>query len=285
MVRRVFINGLLQGLFQGLAWALLAGFFGLALVPLVLMILASLLPEITGPGSLSALFAPQHWQLGAYAQIFRQLPVATYALNSVLVSVVTTAGYTLFAAMAGYALARLPVRYKSLWFWLILLTLMIPPQVNIVPLFLLMAKAGLINSIWALIIPGLFGAFGVFLMRQWFSDFPVSLQESAALDGCSASQTFWKIALPTARPVLVSLALWIFMATWNAFLWPLVATHADAARTLPVGLAALKASFRDGMDWPVLLAAATITVLPVLMLAIIGQKAWLSATLAGGVKE
>jgi len=261
--------------------ALLWLWAGFAVVPLILMAVVSFWQNA------QTIFlshdGPQ-WSLDAYLTLFESIPVAGYALNSLMVATLTTMGYTIFAAMAGYALAQLKLPAKSLWFALILMTLMIPPQVNLIPLFLLMSKLGWLNSLWALIFPGLFGAYGVFLMRQWFLSFPPTLKEAAALDGCTPWRTFWQVALPTAQPALTSLALYVFIATWNSFIWPLVATHTESTRTLPVGLAALKASFRDGIDWPLMLAAATCTFLPVLLLTIIGQRAWLRATLAGSIK-
>ncbi len=262
---------------------LILGFWGLVtLAPLIAMVVVSFWQN---PHEAFLNHAKPQWSFTAYTQLFLQIPVMVYGLNSLIVASATTLGYTLFAAMAGYALAQLQIAGKSLWLGLILMTLMIPPQVNLVPLFLLMAKLGWLNSLWALILPGLFGAYGVFMMRQWFLSFPVALKESAALDGCSHWRTFWLIALPTARPALTSLALYVFIATWNSFIWPLVATHTEGIRTLPIGLAALKASFRDGIDWPLMLAAATCTLLPVLLITLFGQRAWLQATLGGSLKE
>jgi multiple sugar transport system permease protein len=266
------------------AWVVLALVSALFLVPFWLMLSLSLQP-------LASLLNGQ-WQWWPnwldwrnYARLFETVPMATYGLNSLLVTLTTTVCHVLVAAMAGYAFARLPFRGKTLLFLGCLLTMMIPPQVNLVPLFLLMKQLHAIDSLWALILPGVFGAFGVFLLRQWFLGFPTALEDAACLDGCSPWQTFWHVALPTAKPALATLAVFVFIATWNSFLWPLIVIQSDALRTLPVGIAALKGSFRDVMDWPVLLAAATVSVTPVLVVFAVAQRAFVQGIMSGGVKE
>ena len=224
-----------------------------------------------------------NWQ--NYQQLFQTVPMLQYGINSALVTVTITICHVLIAAMAGYAFARLSFPLKTPLFLGCLLTMMIPPQVNLVPLFLLMKQIHAIDTLWALILPGIFGAFGVFLLRQWFLGFPSALEDAACLDGCSPWQTFWHIALPTAKPALATLAVFIFIASWNSFLWPLIVIQSDNLRTLPVGIAALKGSYRDVMDWPVLLAAATVSIIPVLMVFAIAQRAFVQGILSGGVKE
>jgi multiple sugar transport system permease protein len=227
------------------------------------------------------------WPLSGanYQQLFNQLPMVRYLANSSLVAMATTVGHVIVASMAGYAFARLRFAGREALFFAVLLTLMIPPQVNLVPLFLLMKQLGWVDTYWALIVPGWFGGFGVFLFRQWFTGFPPELEEAARLDGCSPWQVFTLIALPLAVPVVVTLALFVFIATWNSFTWPLVVTFSDEVRTLPLGLAALKDSFREAINWPLLMSAATTATLPVAGLFLLGQRAFLDGILAGGVKE
>ncbi|MFQ8625607.1 MAG: carbohydrate ABC transporter permease [Candidatus Gastranaerophilaceae bacterium] len=164
--------------------------------------------------------------------------------NSLIVASVTTVGQVIFAALAGYAFARMKFRYKNALFLIILITMLIPPQVNIIPLFFLMRELHLIDTYQALILPALFGGFGVFLMRQYFLGLPKDLEESAKIDGCNLFQTFFKIALPLALPTVATLAIFTFVTTWNSFMWPLIVTNSEAMRTLPVGLAIYKGSFR-----------------------------------------
>jgi multiple sugar transport system permease protein len=220
-----------------------------------------------------------------YATLFRELPLGQYFWNSVFVTVVTTVIHVLLCAMAGYAFSRMRFPGREPLFLLVLITLMVPPQVNIVPLFFLMKQLHWVNTYWALIVPGLFGGFGVFLLRQWFNALPKELEEAALLDGCSPWQTFWKIALPLAGPALAALSIFVFIGAWNSFLWPLVVTHSDELRTLPVGLAALKESFRETTNWPLLMGASTLSVLPVVIVFMLGQKQFMAGVMSGSSKE
>jgi multiple sugar transport system permease protein len=224
-----------------------------------------------------------HWE--NYGRLVQQAPLGLYFWNSLLVSTCTTIGYVFTAAMAGYAFSRMRFPYKNTLFFVFLITMMVPPQVNIVPLFFLMKSFHWLDTYWALIVPGLFGAFGVFMLRQWFNGLPKELEEAARIDGCNPWQVFWQIALPLATPALAALAIFIFIGTWNSFMWPLIVTNSDSLRTLPVGIATLKGSFRDTTDWTVLMAAATLSILPVVLVFLIGQKQFMKGMLAGSVKE
>ncbi|MBX2861779.1 MAG: carbohydrate ABC transporter permease [Vampirovibrio sp.] len=226
---------------------------------------------------------PLHFE--NYARLFDQIAMGTYFWNSVLVSALTTAGHVLFCAMAGYAFSRMQFPYKNAVFFIFLMTLMVPPQVNIVPLYFLMKLFGWVDRYEALIMPGLFGAFGVFLFRQWFNGFPKELEEAARMDGCNPLQTFWRVALPLATPAMAALAIFVFIGSWNSFMWPLIVTHSDNLRTLPVGISALKESFRDVTDWTLLMAASTVSILPVIGVFLLGQRYFIQGILMGGVKE
>lgn len=226
---------------------------------------------------------PLHWE--NYGRLFEQVPIGRYFLNSVIVSVTTTGIHVILCAMAAYGFARLHFPHKNKIFFLFLMTLMIPPYVNIVPLFFLMKTFHWIDTFWALIVPGLFGAFGVFLLRQWFQGLPKELEDAARIDGCNPWQIFWRIALPLAAPALSALAIFVFITSWNSFMWPLIITNSESMRTLPVGIAALKSSFRDTTDWTVLMAAGTLAILPVVIVFLIGQKQFMRGLFTGGVKE
>ena len=180
-----------------------------------------------------------------YISVFKSIPVAKYFFNSLFVAVLTTIGQVIFSSMAGYAFARMKFRGSDYLFFLILVTIMIPPQVNIIPLFFIMRELNLIDSYSALIIPGLFGGCGVFMFRQFFMGFPKDLEEASRIDGCTAFETFYKIALPLALPTVVTLSIFTFISSWNSFMWPLIVTNSEAMRTLPLGLAVFKGSFRE----------------------------------------
>ena len=143
----------------------------------------------------------------------------------------------------------------------------------------------LVNTYGALIIPALFGGFGVFMMRQFFLGVPKELEESSLLDGCNIFQAFFKICLPLAMPALVTLAIFTFVANWNSFMWPLIVTNDEAMRTLPVGFAIFKGSFREITLWGELLACAVICVIPVIFVFLLGRKYFINDLVKGAIKE
>ncbi|MBS5801994.1 MAG: carbohydrate ABC transporter permease [Brachyspira sp.] len=220
-----------------------------------------------------------------YKNVFTQIPLSRYFLNSLIVAFVTTAGQVIFAALAGYAFARFNFKFKNLLFLIILITMLVPPQVNIIPLFFLMRELHLIDTYSALILPGLFGGFGIFLMRQYFLGFPKDLEEAAKIDGCNLFETFFKIALPLALPTVATLAMFTFVTTWNSFMWPLIVTNSESMRTLPVGLAIFKGSFREITLWGELLACSVICTIPVIGVFLAGKKYFINDIMQGGVKE
>jgi multiple sugar transport system permease protein len=272
------------GFGYGLTLLVLALGAGVMLLPFWVMGMTSLLSPAQTYQYPPVLFPwPMHWE--TYSRLFEQVPMLRYTLNSLLVAVVTTGAHVLLCAMAAYAFSRMHFPHKDRIFFLFLMTLMIPPYVNIVPLFFLMKTFHWIDTYWALIVPGVFGAFGVFLMRQWFNGLPRELEDAARIDGCNPWQIFWRIALPLSVPALAALAVFVFINTWNSFMWPLIITHSDEMRTLPVGIAALKSSFRDTTDWTVLMAASTLSIVPVILVFLLGQRQFMKGLLMGGVKE
>ena len=220
-----------------------------------------------------------------YREVFTKLPLARYFFNSLIVAVLTTLGQVVFASMAGYAFARLKFYGRDVLFLVVLITMLIPPQVNIIPLFFLMRELHLIDTYSALILPGLFGGFGIFLMRQYFLGFPKDLEESAKMDGCNIFTTFFKIVLPLALPTVVTLALFTFVTTWNSFIWPLIVTNSEGVRTLPVALAVFKGSFREITLWGELLACSAICAVPVIIVFLFGKRYFINDIMQGGVKE
>ena len=220
-----------------------------------------------------------------YINVFGQIPLSRYFMNSLIVAVITTFGQVIIASMAGYAFARLNFKGRDFLFLIILITMLIPPQVNIIPLFFLMRELHLIDTYQALILPGLFGGLGVFMLRQYFLSMPKDLEESARIDGCNFFETFFKIALPLALPAVATLGIFTFVSTWNSFMWPLIVTNSEGMRTLPVGLAIFKGSFREITLWGELLACSVICTLPVIGVFLLGKKYFINDILQGGVKE
>ena len=220
-----------------------------------------------------------------YKNVFSQIPLSQYFFNSLLVAVITTVGQVIFAAMAGYGFARLKFRGSDFLFLIVLITMLVPPQVNIIPLFFLMRELHLIDTYSALILPGMFGGFGIFLMRQYFLNYPKDLEEAAKMDGCNVFQNFFKIAMPLAIPTIVTLAIFTFVTTWNSFMWPLIVTNSESMRTLPVGLAIFKGSFREITLWGDLLACSVICTIPVILVFLFGKKYFINDIMQGGIKE
>lgn len=233
----------------------------------------------------SGVFFHTNLTLENFRHVFKELPITRYFANSIIVALLTTLGQVIISALAGYAFARLNFKYKNFWFFVILVTMMVPPQVNIIPLFFLMRELHLVNTFPALILPGLFGGFGVFLMRQYFLLLPKDLEEAAKIDGCNIFQTFFKIGLPLALPAVVTLTIFTFVTTWNSFMWPLIITNSESMRTLPVGLAIFKGNFREITMWGDLLACSVICTIPVIAIFFLGKKYFLSDLLSGAIKE
>lgn len=223
--------------------------------------------------------------LDNYKNVFQEISLSRYFFNSLVVAVITTIGQVLFASLAGYAFARMKFPFKNAIFLIVLITMLVPPQVNIIPLFFLMREMHLIDTYQALILPGLFGGFGIFMMRQYFLGLPKDLEESAKIDGCNLFQMFFKIALPLALPTVATLALFTFVTTWNSFMWPLIVTNSEGMRTLPVGLAIFKGSFREITLWGELLACSVICTIPVIIVFLLGKRYFINDILQGGVKE
>ena len=228
---------------------------------------------------------PKPFIINNYTDTISNIPIMQYFFNSLFVSVLTTIGQVIVAAMAGFAFAKMNFKFKELFFLIILATMMIPPQVNIVPLFYIMKELHWIDTFQALIIPGLFGGFGIFLMRQWFKTMPDALLEAAKIDGCNWFQTFYKIALPLALPAIATLAIFTFITSWNSFMWPLIVTNSESMRTLPVALAAFKGSYRETIIWGELMACSVISVIPVIAVFLLGKKYFINDLLAGSLKD
>ena len=268
-------------------WRLVLG-AALICIPMLLPFWVMLVTALMSSRSITTAqppLLPQEWHWENFTRLFDTVPMGRYILNSLFVSGITTVVHVLFCAMAAFAFARLPMPRKNLIFFVFLITMMIPPQINIVPLFFLMKWFGWLNTYYALIVPGLFGAFGVFMLRQWFNTIPRDLEDAARLDGCSPWQIFWNVFLPLSTPALAALSIFVFITSWNSFMWPLISTYSESMRTLPVGLAALKAGFTDNTDWPLLMAASAISILPVLAVFLIGQKQFMRGLLSGSLKE
>lgn len=225
---------------------------------------------------------PANPTLDNYARVISAVPMGQFLINSVFVSVTSTVLMVLNCAMAGYAFARIKFPGREVIFYVYLATLMIPQQVTLVPLFALMTWLGWGNSYQALILPASFGAFGTFLLRQFFLRLPREVEEAAFIDGAGYIRIFFSIGLQLARPALATLAVFAFMASWNSFLWPLIITSNQSMMTLPLGLSFLNG--RYATDWNVLMAGAVIGTLPILAVYVFAQKYIIQGLATTGLK-
>ena len=220
--------------------------------------------------------------LDNYAKVFDSAPVGQFLFNSIFVSVTSTALMVLFCAMSGYAFARIQFKGREALFYAYLATLMIPQQVTLTPLFVIMNLLGWANTYQALILPSSFGAFGTFLLRQFFLRLPKEIEEAAFMDGAGYVRIFFTIAIHLARPALATLAVFAFMASWNSFLWPLIITSDQSMMTLPLGLSFLQG--RWSTDWNVLMAGTVIGTLPIIALYVFAQKYIIQSLAHTGLK-
>ena len=218
-----------------------------------------------------------------YADVLISGSFGRYFFNSTLIALMITIGNIIFCTLVGYAFARKDFPLKRLLFFLILASIMIPPQVLIVPIFIMMKNIRWLNTYWALIIPNLVQPFGIFLMKQYISRLPVSLEDQARVDGATEMQILLRIIFPLSRPALAIVGINTFMGAWNTFLFPFILTNTPGMRTLPVGLAL----FRDiqGADWVHLMAASSITALPVIIVFLGFQKHIIAGLTTGLVKR
>ncbi|MDQ4214999.1 carbohydrate ABC transporter permease [Microbacterium capsulatum] len=203
-------------------------------------------------------------------------------LNSVLVAVVYTVFSSIVSIMCGYGLATYRFRGRGILLGAILVTMMIPMQVLLVPLFQMMANAGWIDSYQALIVPFLANAFGIFLMRQGFLDFPVTLIEAARIDGANELRTFYRIVLPVARPQIAALIIYTFISQWNAFIWPLLMLNSEDRYTVPVALNTMIGL--SHVDYSGLMLGSLLATLPLFVLFLVFQKQFVAGLLGGAVK-
>lgn len=218
------------------------------------------------------------------AALNKRLDLGRILFNSVVMTVTYTALSMLIHSMSGYALAKYNFKGKGPIFATIMLTMMIPGQVMYVPLFTLMNKIGWANTYQAVILPGLAGAFGLFLMRQNMLSFPTSLIEAARIDGYGEVSIFAKVVMPSMKPALGALGIYMFMSMWNSFMWPLIILGTKSMYNFPVALSML-----DGVAWRkdygVIMLATVFAVLPILIIFLVFQKQFVAGVMGGAVKE
>lgn len=254
----------------------------ITLLPFIWMVGASFM--ITGEASsFPPKFIPDEITFSQYITLFQNLHIGRYFLNSLILAISVTFVSLFVNSLAGYGFAKFAFKGKRPIFFFLLSSMIIPGQITMLPVFLILKKLGLLNTYFGIIIPGMASIFGVFLIRQYLQSIPDSLIEAARMDGASDFKIYLLVIIPLAKPVLVTLALFTFMGTWNDFLWPLIVMTSDTMYTLPVALANLLGE--HAQDPELMMAGAVITILPVMIVFLLLQRYYISGILMGGVKE
>ncbi|GAA1487511.1 carbohydrate ABC transporter permease [Brachybacterium sacelli] len=267
-------------------WLLVAGLALLAILmvfPLYWMVVSALTPGGQSQSSQFYLW-PEAPTLANFTEVFTSQPVARWIWNSVLISVVTTAISVVVSLGAGYALAKFRFAGRGMLYAAFMLTIMIPIQVTIVPSFLVVARIGLVDSPWAVILPTAFDVVGIFIARQFMLGVPDALIEAARVDGAGEFRAFFSVVLPTCGPLVGVLVILAFMARWNDFLWPMVVLQGAESLTVPVGLSTLTNNPAFASPWGAVMAVATVTVLPILVVFLVFQKQFVQGISSTGIK-
>jgi multiple sugar transport system permease protein len=240
---------------------------------------------LKAPGSVLTIppqLYPKQPTLASFRRVMDVVPLGRMFINSVFVTTVAVSAQLVTGSLAAYAFARMRWRGRDTVFMVYLATLMIPSQVTITPLFILMRQLGWINTYQGLILPGTVGAFGTFLLRQAMLNVPRAYEEAAFLDGANHFQVYRGIVLPMIGPALATLAVLATMASWNDFLWPLFVTNDAKLMTLPVGLSLLQGEHTS--DWNLIMAGAVISVVPIILVYLAAQRAFINGMLQSGLK-
>ncbi len=217
-----------------------------------------------------------------YPDTWNALPFDRFFFNSALVSLLLTTGQLVTCSWGAFAFARLRFPGREQLFVLYLATLMIPFQVIMIPLFVLVSRMGWIDSYWGLTVPLVFSPYGTFLLRQFFKSIPLELEDAAKIDGCTYWRIYWNVMMPLSKPALATLGIFVFMWSWNNFLWPLLIVNSLEMKTLPLGLAYFLGQYT--IYWNLLMVGATISLLPVLIVFFFAQRFFIEGITLTGLK-
>ena len=225
---------------------------------------------------------PKAPSLENFIYVLTEVPFVRYLFNSFVVSAAVTFVALWFHTMAGYALARLRFPGREAIFLAIFSTFLVSLPVIIVPLFILVRAMGMLDSYAGLIVPAIFNAFGIFLLRQYYLSLPRELEEAAIIDGAGYWRIYWSVILPLSRPIIASLAILFFLANWNSFLWPLTVTNSKDLWVVQVGIASFRSQYAS--SWQYIMAASTIVAAPMLVIFVIFQKQIMESIKTSGLK-
>lgn len=219
-----------------------------------------------------------------FIRLTELIPIAQNTFNSTFTTLMGTVTSLFFCSLAGFAFAKYKFPGRNFLFYFLLATMLVPAEVGVVPLFIIMKKVNLINSLWSLIIPKIATAIGIFYMNQYISDVPDELIEAARIDGCTDFQIYWKVILPIIKPALASWGAVTLISRWNDFFWPLLFLRKQAKYTLIVTISLLPISEGLSTPWPVIMAGTTLVIIPIIVLYLILERFQKAGSFAGAVK-
>ncbi len=263
-----------------LVWMIVAAMLALTTVfPLIFMLSISVKPavEVFQPGII-----PDNPTFGNFLYVLTEVPFWRYLLNTFFVASVVTIVALFFHTMAGYALARLRFRGREFIFLAMFSTFLVSLPVIIVPLFIIVRSLGILDTYTGLIVPAIFNAFGIFLLRQYYLSLPRELEEAALIDGAGYWRIYWNIILPLSRPIIAALAILFFLANWNSFLWPLTVTSSSELQVVQVAIANFQTQY--SASWNYTMAASMVVATPMLVIFIVFQKQIMGSIKTSGLK-
>lgn len=267
---------------QVLTYVLLVAIALIMLLPLLWLTSTALKSPTENIFQFPPQFLPSQPTLQNFVRVWESQPFGRYFVNSLLVSVLTVGFNLVFCSLAAYPLARLDFAGKDWIFAAVISTIMIPFQIVMIPLYILTVQMGLKNSYLGVIFPAIASAFGIFLLRQAFMTVPKDLEEAARMDGCSELGIWWNVMLPSVRPALVTLTIFVFIGAWSDFLWPLIVLDDPQYYTLPLGVSKLAGTF--SLDWRLVAAGSVISIAPILLFFLAMQRYIVPSEVGSGVK-
>ncbi len=267
---------------QVLTYVLLVAIALVMLLPLLWLTSTALKSPTENIFQFPPQFLPSQPTLQNFVRVWESQPFGRYFVNSLLVSVLTVGFNLVFCSLAAYPLARLDFAGKDWIFAAVISTIMIPFQIVMIPLYILTVQMGLKNSYLGVIFPAIASAFGIFLLRQAFMTVPKDLEEAARMDGCSELGIWWNVMLPSVRPALVTLTIFVFIGAWSDFLWPLIVLDDPQYYTLPLGVSKLAGTF--SLDWRLVAAGSVISIAPILLFFLAMQRYIVPSEVGSGVK-
>lgn len=265
---------------KGIVYVLLVVSAIVMMFPIVYAISISLMD---GKDVLQGKLIPSDLSFANYVAAFERIPLLTYLLNSLLVALLVMVGQVVLSSLAAFAFVFIDFKGKSLVFFLFLATMMVPWEATMVPNFLTIQSLGWLNSVWGLSIPFFALAFGTFLLRQQFKTIPYEMYEASQIAGISRFRFFWNIVLPVSKTPLITLCVYSFLTTWNMYLWPLLVTNTEQARTVQIGIKQMQSN-EVASDWGVVMAAVVMIIIPTLLLLFAGQKQLQEGLTQGAIK-